>query len=177
MSNLSFTVIEPISEIRTGIKEVPKKGGVYKQYTDKTGLEYLEGVIPTTKEITLDGKEVYLLYIGRTKNLFDRFKSHLGITNTSHGSIVRGFISTLRVSYMANHKDITCLSQGDKLNKFMDEHIYIQYMITEDFVSIEEQLINDNDLPLNIKGNSHSFLKTNKLRRKKIKSKYLGENI
>ncbi len=177
MSNLNFTVIKPISEIRIKIKEVPKQGGVYKQYIDKIGLEYLEGVIPTTKEITLDEKEVYLLYIGRTKNLFDRLKSHLGITNTSHGSIVRGFISTLRVSYMANHKDIQCLSQGNELNKFMDKHIYIQYMVTEDFVALEEQLIKENNLPLNIKGNSHAFVKTNKARRKKIKSKYLAENI
>ena len=120
LSNLAFTDIEPISVIRSKIKDIPKEGGVYKQFIDKKGLEYLEGVVPTTKEIILDGKEVYLLYIGRTKNLFDRFKSHLGFTNISHRSIVRGFISTLRVSYMANHKDIECLSQSEELNQFME---------------------------------------------------------
>ncbi len=173
---MNFTKIEPISKIRNHIKEIPKSGGVYKQYVDKEGLKYLNDVYPSTVEVVNEGKEVYLLYIGRTKNLFDRLKSHLGITNTSHGSIVRSFISTLRVSYMANHKDIQCLSQGNELNKFMDEHIYIQYMVTEDFVAVEEQLIKENNLPLNIKGNSHTFVKTNKERRKKIKAKYLTEN-
>ncbi len=139
-------------------------------------MGYLDGIQPSTKKLTAEGKEVYLIYIGRTKNLFDRFKSHLGFTNTSHGSITHGFISTLRVSYMANHKDINCLSQADELNQFMDEHIYIQYMVTEDFVAIEERLIKENDLPLNIKGNSHTFVQTNKLRRKAIIKKYNKEN-
>lgn len=173
---MNFTEIISASKIRESIKEIPKQGGVYKQYVDEEGLGYLDGVQPSTKELIADGKEVYLIYIGRTKNLFDRLKSHLGFTNTSHGSITRGFISTLRVSYMANHKDIHCLSQTDELNQFMDEHIFIQYMATEDYVAVEEQLIKENDLPLNIKGNTHSFVKTNKLRRKEIKSKYSTEN-
>ncbi len=174
---MNFTKITPISKIRQTIKKIPKIGGIYKQYIDKEGLSYLDGVYPTTKEITPDKREVYLIYIGRTKNLFDRFKSHLGFTNVSHSSIVRGFISTLRVSYMANHKNIKCLSEQNKLDEFLNNHIYIQYMITEDFVAIEEQLIKENDLPLNIKGNIHPFVKLNQIRRKKIKAQYLLENI
>ncbi len=45
-------------------------------------------------------------------------------------------------------------------------------MVTEDFIRIEEELINENDLPLNIKGNRHDFVKTNKERRKVIKEDY-----
>jgi len=167
----SFTPITSASIIRNKIKDIPKQGGVYKQYVDSNGLKFLEGVHPSTFEI-IGNQKVYLLYIGRTKDLRDRFKSHLGFTNVSHGSITRGFISTLRVSYMANHKDINHLSEQDKLNEFLDKYIYIQYMTTEDFVSIEEQLIEENDLPLNIKGNQHPFVKMNKQRRKEIKDRY-----
>ncbi len=173
---MNFTKITPVSKIRKGIKEIPKKGGVYKQYVDKKGLEYLDGVHPTTKEIASSGTAVYLLYIGLAKDLHDRFKWHLGTTNTSHKSILGGWLSTLRFSYMANHNEIKCLSEQNKLDKFMDEHIYIQYMITEDFEAIEEQLIKENDLPLNVKGNIHPFVKTNQDRRKNIKAKYLAEN-
>ncbi len=172
----NFTKITPVSEIRKGIKQIPKKGGVYKQYVDKKGLEYLDGVHPTTREIASNGTEVYLLYIGLSKDLLDRFKWHLGTTNTSHKSILGGWLSTLRFSYMANHNEIKCLSEQNKLDKFMDEHIYIQYMITEDFKAIEKQLIEANDLPLNVKGNLHTFVQTNSLRRTAIMEKYIKEN-
>ena len=167
----SFTDIQSASVIRDTIKSIPKQGGVYKQYVDTEGLKFLEDVHPSTHEL-VNAKEVHLLYIGRTKDLRDRFKSHLGFTNVSHGSITRGFISTLRVSYMANHSEITSLSEQEKLNQFLDKHIYIQYMVTDDFVAVEEQLIIDNDLPLNIKGNNHTFVQTNKARRKEIKELY-----
>lgn len=174
---ITFTQIIPVSEIRKSIEEIPKNSGVYKQYIDKEGLKYLDGVYPTIKEIAIDGTEVYLLYIGLAKDLFDRFKWHLGVTNTSHKSILGGWLSTLRISYMANHKEIQCLSEQNKLDEFMNEHIYIQYMVTEDFVAVEKQLIKENDLPLNIKGNLHTFVPTNKLRRKSIRDKYHKENI
>lgn len=102
---MTFKQIEPIANIRENIQTIPKQPGVYKQYVDEAGLKYLDGVEPETCVITPEGKALYLIYIGRTQNLYDRFKSHLGITNTSHKSIIKGFISTLRVSYMANHKD------------------------------------------------------------------------
>ena len=166
-----FTQIQSTLSLRNNITDIPASAGVYKQYMDKVGLKLLEDVHPTTTEI-VNGEEIFLLYIGRTKNLRERFKSHLGLTNVSEGSITRGFISTLRVSYMANHKDISSLSQQEKLNEFMDKHIYIQYMVTNDFIAVEEQLINENDLPLNIKGNKHPFVKINKARRKVIKDLY-----
>ena len=177
ISTMNFTKITSVSVIRRTIKNIPTVGGVYKQDVDKEGLLYLDGVHPTAKEIASDGTEVYLVYIGRAKNLFDRLKWHIGITNTSHSSIKHGFVSTLRVSYMANHKDIECLSEQGTLDKFMDEHIYIQYMTTENFIAIEEQLIKVNDLPLNIKDNIHPFVKTNQKRRKEIKAKYLTDNV
>ena len=171
----SFTPIQRASVIRNTIKNIPKQGGVYKQYVDDEGLKFLDGVHPSTKEL-VNNQNVHLIYIGRTKDLRDRLKSHLGLTNVSHGSITRGFISTLRVSYMANHSEITSLSEQDKLNRFLDKHIYIQYMVTDDFVAVEEQLINDNDLPLNIQGNNYTFVQTNKARRKEIKELYKKEN-
>lgn len=171
----TFSKIISVSEIRQNIKNIPNEGGVYKQYVDRQGLEYLDGVYPTTKETASDGTEVYLLYIGLAKDLFDRFKWHLGMTNTSHKSILGGWLSTMRVSYMANHKDILCLSEQNKLNEFMDKHIYMQYLVTKDFRRVEQQLIKDNDLPLNIKDNSHSFVQTNKSRRSAIRQKYKKE--
>lgn len=171
----TFSKIISVSEIRKTVNNIPNEGGVYKQYIDKKGLKYLDGVYPTTKEIASDGTEVYLLYIGLAKDLFDRFRWHLGITNTSHKSILGGWLSTLRISYMANHKEIQCLSEQNKLDQFMDKHIYIQYLVTEDFIALEEQLIKENDLPLNIKGNSHTFVQTNMARRSAIKQKYKKE--
>jgi len=174
--SITFTKIIPISNIRKNIKDMPKVSGVYKHYIDKKGLEYLDGVDPETKEIAADGTEVYLLYIGKAKDLFDRYKWHLGITNTSHKSILGKWLSTLRLSYMANHQKIQCLSEQDKLNKFMDKHTYTQYMITEDFNNIEIQLIKENNLPLNVQDNSHKFVHTNRTRRNAINDKYQNEH-
>ncbi len=177
-SNTSaFTKIIAISEIRNNIKNIPKIGGVYKHYIDKQGLEYLDGVHPETKEIADDGTEVYLLYIGKAKDLFDRYKWHLGITNASHKSILGKWLSTLRLSYMANHQEIQCLSEQDKLDEFMDKHTYTQYMITEDFDNIEIQLIKENNLPLNVQDNSHNFVHTNRTRRNAINNKYQNKYI
>ena len=176
LDSMAFTKIISISNIRKNIKDIPRLGGVYKHYVDKEGLAYLDGVHPKTKEMAMDGTEVYLLYIGKAKNLFDRFKWHLGVSNTSHKSIVLGTLSTLRLSYMANHKEIICLSEQNKLNSFMDKHTYAQYGATEDFDYIEKQLIAENDLPLNIKGNTHAFIPINKLRRKAMRSKYNEKN-
>ena len=169
---MTFTKITSISNIRKNIKQVPKLGGVYKHYINADGLKYLDNVCPTKKEIADDGKEVHLIYIGKAKDLFDRFKWHLGITNSSHKSILGKWLSTLRHSYMANHTDIDCLSQQDVLDSFMDEYTYAQYMVTEDFDNIEQQLIKENDLPLNIQDNIHVFVKTNKIRRDDIYYQY-----
>lgn len=173
---MTFTKIISISDIRKNIKDIPKVGGVYKHYVDKQGLEYLDSVHPTTTEIAADGTEVYLLYIGLSSDLFKRFKWHLGIINKSHSSIIHGTLSTLRLSYMANHKKINCLSEQEKLDNFMDEHTYAQYMITEDFDKIEKQLIKENDLPLNVQRNSHIFVQTNSSRRVAISKKYKNEH-
>ena len=171
-----FTNIIPILEIRKNIKNIPKVSGVYKHYIDQKGLEYLEDVHPTTNETASDGKEVYLLYVGLSKNLYERIRWHIGMSCVLPKAILHGFVSTLRVSYMANHKDILCLSEQNKLDQFMDQHIYIQYMTTNDYKATESQLIKENDLPLNIKGNSHPFVVTNKIRRKAIKEKYKREH-
>ncbi len=180
MTNLtthSFSKIIPVSEIRKNINQIPKVGGVYKHYIDVKGLEYLNDVQPTTQEIIKDDTTVYLLYIGKATNLFDRLKSHLGMSNTSPKQIYDKWLSTLRLSYMANHKDIQCLSEQERLNQFMDKYIYIQYMPTEDFHTVEKQLISENDLPLNVKDNSHHpFTSTNRARRKEIHEKFKNKN-
>ncbi len=173
----AFTKIIPVSEIRKNIKNIPKVSGVYKHYIDQKGLEYLEDVYPTTKETAVDRAEVYLLYVGLSKDLYERIRWHIGLTCILHKAIIGGFVSTLRVSYMANHKDILCLSEQNKLDEFMDQHIYIQYMATNDYEAVEKKLIEENDLPLNIKGNSHPFVVTNKIRRKAIKDKYKRKHI
>ena len=95
----NFNKITPVSDVRKNIKDIPKLGGVYKHYVDKQGLEYLDDVHPTTREIASDGTEVYLLYIGLSSNLFKRFKWHLGIINKSHSNLIHGTLSTLRLSY------------------------------------------------------------------------------
>lgn len=47
---MNFTKITSVSDIRRTIKNIPATGGVYKQYVNKKGLLYLDGVYPTTKE-------------------------------------------------------------------------------------------------------------------------------
>jgi len=168
----NFSAIMSVRYIRNNIKIIPKSGGVYKHYVDEQGLKYLDGVNPTQKEILDDGTIVYLLYIGLSDNLLNRFKWHLGITNSSHSNIINGTLSTLRLSYMANHINISSLSQQDELNKFMDKHIYIQFMETENFEAVEKDLISLNDVPLNIKSNIHPFTTINTNRRTKIKNEY-----
>ncbi len=178
MTSQSFGKIISVSEIRKNIKQIPKVGGVYKHYIDSEGLKYLDGIQPGIQEKTKDGNTVYLLYIGKATNLFDRLKSHLGFINTSPKQIYDKWLSTLRMSYMANHKDIQSLSEQKKLNQFMDKHIYIQYMPTEDFHTIEKQLISENDLPLNLQDNfHHPFASINRARRYEIHSKFKNENI
>ncbi len=174
-NKLTFNNIIQISEIRKNIKNIPKVGGVYKHFVDKEGLKYLDGVCPTTKDRSLNGIDVYLVYIGKAKNLFERYEWHLGIRNTSKKQLLDKWLSTLRHSYMANHKNISCLSEQAILNEFMDRHTYSQYVATEDFDSVEEQLIKENDLPLNVKNNSHVFVHTNRKRRNAIYDKYLKE--
>jgi len=169
---MSFTEIMPVSKIRKNIDSLTKESRVYKFYVDADGLKYLDGVNPTIEAIADNGKKVSLVYIGKSKNLFERFEWHLGMINKSESSIYNGTLSTLRHSYMANHVNISCLSEQDILDKFMDKHTYTQYMPTRDYEEIEKKLIADNDVPLNIKENTHPFTKINSSRRVQMKNKY-----
>ena len=60
MSN--FTKIISAAVIRDEIHQVPKRGGVYKQYVDADGLKLLDGVNPSTVE-NVNGENLYLIYI------------------------------------------------------------------------------------------------------------------
>jgi hypothetical protein len=169
---MKFTEITSAKDVRRNLKNIPATGGVYKHFIDEQGLKLLMGVEPTQEEISKDGKTVYLVYIGLAKNIQYRFKWHLGEVNVSHSCIKHGTLSTLRLTYMSNHKDINCLSQQEKLNRFIDNHVYLSHLETPDYVLLEDELIKNNDVPLNIKGNKHPFIKLNKQRRKEIKAKY-----
>jgi len=169
---LKFTSILSAGSIRSNINDIPTSSGVYKHFVDPAGLSLLSDVKPTQQEITDDGKRLFLLYIGLAKNLRYRFKWHLGLVNVSNSCIVHGTLSTLRLSYMSNHKDITSLSEQDRLNEFMDKHIHMSYLESINYKEVEQELINSNDLPLNIKGNNHPFVKINKERRKQMKLNY-----
>ncbi|PKG81890.1 hypothetical protein CXF85_15245 [Colwellia sp. 75C3] len=167
-----FSKITSAKVIRDNIADAPKSGGVYKHFINKEGLKYLSGVDPTEQETADDGSTVYLLYIGLAKDIQYRLKWHLGIVNVSHSCIVHGTLSTLRLSYMSNHENINCLSEQEKLNEFLNKYVYMSYYETPDFKSIESSLISSHDLPLNIKDNKHSFVQTNKARRKEMKAAY-----
>jgi len=167
-----FSKIISISKIRKNIENIPRISGVYKYYICTEGLKYLDGVNPTSRAIADNGKDVYLVYIGNSENLLKRYKWHLGIINKFHSNIYHGTLSTLRLSYIANHKNINCLSEQDKLDKFIDKYTYSQYMVTREYEKIEKNLILENDLPLNIKGNIHPFTKINSSRRIHMKNEY-----
>ncbi|MBD1559924.1 hypothetical protein HC752_23655 [Vibrio sp. S9_S30] len=172
---IMFTRLFSALEIRNDINEVPNKGGVYKHFVDTEGLQKLNGVFPSKQEIIPSGESVHLLYVGMAKDLRYRLKWHLGMVNTSHSCILHGTLSTLRLSYIANHEDIDCLSKQELLNVFLDQHVYISYSQTSDYVGIEQALIKQHDLPLNIKGNQHPFVKVNKERRKRTKENYINK--
>lgn len=173
---MKFTEITSAKEVRKNFKDIPSTCGVYKHFIDKEGLELLMGVEPTQEETTKDGETVYLVYIGLAKDIQYRFKWHLGEVNVSHSCIAHGTLSILRLTYMSNHKNIDCLSQQDQLNTFIDSHVYLCYLETPNYVLLEDELIKNNDLPLNIKGNKHPFIQLNKQRRKEIKVKYNSSN-
>lgn len=171
MKQFNYSQILPANEIRNNIDTYSKSSGVYHQYIDHSGLELLEGVKPTSWEL-YNNTKVGLVYIGKASDMQYRLRWHLGLVNTSHSCICHGTLSTLRHSYMANNKNIHCLSQQQDLDAFIDSHVFIKYFITEDYENIEDILINEYSPPLNIKGNSNLFIKTNKERRKIIKNSY-----
>ena len=166
-----FTQPTSAKHIRKHITKIPKDNGVYKQYVTEEGLKFLDGVRPIYWK-TVDNQRIGLVYIGKAKSINQRLGWHLGFINTSHSNICSGTISTLRKSYMANHKDIRCLSEQEKLNTFLDKYVYIEYAITPDYMYIEDKLIEEYDVPLNIKGNVHEFIKTNRERRKEMTDAY-----
>jgi hypothetical protein len=169
---MNFTTnIISIEKIRQNINDIPKQSGVYKHYISTEGLDYLD-MDANEKAFADDGTEVFLLYIGKAKKLSERYKWHLGFINTSENSIKGKWLSTLRLSYMANHKNIICLSEQSLLDDFMDKYTYSQYLVTDDFNRIEQELIRNSSAPLNIKDNKHKFVETNIQRRLDLVNKY-----
>jgi hypothetical protein len=166
-----FGKLDAVRDIRENISSIERASGIYIHYVDESGLKLLEGVTPTDW-VQFDNHKLGLVYIGKARNMNERIRWHLGFINTSHSCICHGTLSTLRHSYMANHAGITCLSQQDDLNGFLDQHVYIQYRLTEDYEHAEELMIDEYSPPLNIMGNRNSFIKTNKERRRKIKNAY-----
>ena len=164
-----------VAEIRKNIYDIPEKSGIYFHFVNKNGLKLL-GLdnIDDIQQMVFDDEELYLIYIGLAKNLRERYLWHLGFNNISESSIISGFLSTLRLSYMANLKDIESLSQQDELNKFMDKYTFSKYIITKDYKTGEELFIKKYPTPLNIKDNNHLFIKINKMKRKKIRDKYIS---
>jgi hypothetical protein len=164
-----------VAEIRKNIYDIPEKSGIYFHFVNKNGLKLL-GLdnIDDIQQMVFDDEELYLIYIGLAKNLQERYLWHLGFNNISESSIISGFLSTLRLSYMANLENIESLSQQDELNKFMDKYTFSKYIITKDYKNGEELFIKKYPTPLNIKDNNHSFVKINKMKRKKIRDKYIS---
>ena len=166
-----FSEIESALNIRNNIDSYSTESGVYMHFVDEKGLKLLKGVCPVNFE--KHGKiKLGLVYIGKAQNMKQRLRWHLGIINIKHVNICNGTLSTLRHSYMANHSDIECLSQQDKLNEFLDNYVYIKYCLSDQYKSIEEEMIRKYSPPLNIQGNTNPFIATNKERRKAIRDAY-----
>ncbi len=165
-----------VSEIRKNIDKVERYSGVYKFFVDKQGLSLLEDVVCNSKSFA-NNKEIFFIYVGIAKDMNYRIKWHLGFVNVAQSNILNSSLSTLRFSLMANHKYINCLSQQKELNDFMDNHMYIQYLITEDYANIERDLIDEDKPPLNIKDNSNPFVDTNRMRRYKILDEYRNKQL
>lgn len=166
-----FSEIESVRNIRRNIQTISNSSGVYVHYIDRNGLLLLPDVEPSAWDKS-NNKEIGLVYIGKARDMQERLSWHLGFINVSHSCIYHGTLSTLRHSYMANHKNIDCLSQQNALNTFMDNHVYIKYCLSGQYEEIEEVMINKYSPPLNIQGNNNPFIATNKKRRKSIKDAY-----
>ena len=169
-----FSVIQSAQLIRDNIQSFSSNSGVYVHYVDLEGLLLLPGVQPTDWEKS-GNKKIGLVYIGKARDMQERLRWHLGFINVSHSCICHGTLSTLRHSYIANNKNISCLSQQEDLNTFMDNHVYIKYCLTEKYEKREEAMIKRYSPPLNIQGNNNSFIATNKKRRKAIKDAYRAQ--
>jgi len=170
-NNCNFSVIQSAQDIRNNIQSFSNNSGVYVHYIDREGLTLLSGVQPTTWGKS-GNKKIGLVYIGKARDMQERMQWHLGFINVSHSCICHGTLSTLRHSYMANITNISCLSQQDDLNAFMDNHVYIKYCLTDQYEQIEDSMIKRYSPPLNIQGNDNPFIATNKKRRKAIKDAY-----
>ena len=165
-----------LSKMKNNLDIVPTKAGVYKFFVDEKGLSLLDNIKCNVHE-TINNQKIYLLYVGISKDLRYRFKWHFGLINAKHENILNGTLSTFRFSLMANNTQITCLSQQEILNKFMNNYIYLQYLITEDYELIEKDLIKKYKPPLNIKDNTSLFVDINKSRRQNMLYKYKNTNI
>jgi len=159
------------SSIREYINSVPKCSGVYKIYVDEIGLEQFEDMQPL-EYIDYNAKKLYLLYIGKSKDIQNRLEWHLGFFNISHQNILNATLSTLRFSLIAFHKNLE-LNEQNELNNFMDSYMYMQYNCSLDANKEELILIGKHITPLNIKDNAHpkKFQLINQ--RKSKKQKYI----
>ena len=102
----------------------------------------------------------------------ERLKWHYNDKH-SPSSIKSGFVSTLR-------QTLSALLVGEMVtakrvvDKFLREEMEVEYKVCSDYKERELELIKSNNLPLNLKNNSHHpFYKTLKFARKQSKEKSL----
>jgi len=132
---------------------LPKEGGIYKWYVTKEGANQLS--------IPIDGclikNEMYLIYIGLSKNLNQRLKWH---ADDKHriSSIKSGTLSVLRQKLCALLYSNWSNKEG--VDNFMNSHMRVEFEVNPNYEKDEKQLIKEHVLPLNVRHNNHPFRKT-----------------
>jgi len=133
-------------EIINKIKTIEKCGGVYKWYMTPEGTDLLG--IPTEGCTEKDG--LRLVYIGLSKNMRMRLKWHCEDKHLQ-SSIKSSALSVLR------QKLNTLLTDRwdgkEEVDKFMDQHMKVEFEYLDKYKEIELQEIVSNKLPLNARNN------------------------
>lgn len=134
------------TQILNDIKNIEKRGGVYKWYMTEEGANQLG--VPLDGTTTKEG--FYLVYVGLSKDLRMRLKWHAGDKHRP-SSIKSGTLSVLRQKL---NTLITGRWDGKEVvDEFMDKHMRVEFEYSDDYEVLELKEIQSNKLPLNARNN------------------------
>ena len=156
------------SRVKLKSINLPKSSGVYFWYVSSEGASKLGVDIKNC----FQKENKYLVCIGLAKSIKQRLEWHC-FEQHRESNIKSGFLSTLRQTLSALIVG-NMIHSEEPINKFMDNHMGIEYEVREDYIEYEKNLISKYNPPLNLKGNTnHPFYKTLKLKRKESKTNSL----
>lgn len=157
MLNFKGSYWESVAEMRKNLN-VDDRHGVYRLWVPQELIDEKLKDLNCDKTLSkpIEGKVYRSLYVGMSKNLYDRLDWHINDKHTKE-AVKSGFISTLRHTIGAflgdANKPLTKLE--DDVNKFLDQcYFEWEYTTSEGMATyIESELMANNYYPFNIQHN------------------------